>query len=149
MAQVQRDLHEIILNNTPDSWSYIWNFRTFFSKKGLQALKWSLILHLAFNWNRKSSCQNKHKVFFWLLLKERLSTRDLLKRKNMTLQGYNCPLCNGSAEETLIHMFIHCTFTTQCWAWLKFRWTIVSVPSKLYKVLKINYMCLSSWKSSF
>ena len=30
MAQVQRDLHEITLNDMPDSWSYIWNFRTFF-----------------------------------------------------------------------------------------------------------------------
>uniref|UniRef100_A0A0A8ZD98 Reverse transcriptase zinc-binding domain-containing protein n=1 Tax=Arundo donax TaxID=35708 RepID=A0A0A8ZD98_ARUDO len=33
----------------------------------------------------KSCAQGKHKFFFWLLLKDRLNTRNLLKRKNRVL----------------------------------------------------------------
>ena len=48
----------------------------------------------AFRWVWKSFCQPKHKVFCWLLLKDRLSTRNILRRKNMQLESYNCELCN-------------------------------------------------------
>ena len=39
----------------------------------------------AFKWLCKSACQNKRKFFFWLILKDCLSTRALLKRRNMHL----------------------------------------------------------------
>ena len=45
------------------------------------------------------------------------STRELLRRKNMDLLDYNCILCNGSTEESLLHLFLGCPFATQCWAW--------------------------------
>jgi hypothetical protein len=35
----------------------------------------------------------KHKVFFWLLLKDRVSTRDILRRRNQPLDIYSCELC--------------------------------------------------------
>jgi hypothetical protein len=53
-----------------------------------------------FKWVWNSSCQNKHKVFAWLFLKDRLSTRELLKRKNMELQDYSCVLCSSLTEDT-------------------------------------------------
>jgi len=40
-------------------------------------------VHPVFRWIWKSSCQHKHKVFFWLLAQDRLSTRNILRRKNM------------------------------------------------------------------
>jgi hypothetical protein len=36
---------------------------------------------------------NGPKVFFWLLLKDRLNTCNLLLRKNKILPSYNCVLC--------------------------------------------------------
>jgi hypothetical protein len=33
------------------------------------------------------------KFFLWLLLNDRLNTRVLLQRKNMTLDSYTCELC--------------------------------------------------------
>ena len=53
------------------------------------------------------------------MLKDRLSTRELLRRKNMDLQDYNCILCNGLIEESLCHLFIHCPFANACWNWLQ------------------------------
>jgi hypothetical protein len=47
------------------------------------------------------SCQQKHKVFLWLLRQDRLNTRGLLKRKNMLLESYTCELCLLQREEIL------------------------------------------------
>ena len=44
-----------------------------FLQKGLLTSHWSCSSSPAFKWLWKSSCQNKHKVFFWLLLKDRLA----------------------------------------------------------------------------
>ena len=46
---------------------------------------------------------------------ERASTRELLKRKNMNLQNFNCVLCVGTTEESLLHLFLGCPFAFQCW----------------------------------
>ena len=62
--------------------------------------------------------QNKHKVFAWLILKDRLSTTELLRRKNMELHDYNCVLCNQITEESVFHLLIGCPFATACWNWL-------------------------------
>ena len=70
----------------------------------------------AFKWLCKNCCQHKHKVFFWLLLKDRLSTRDLLGRKGMVLQSHDCVLCHQNSSETLGHLFLTCPFATQFWA---------------------------------
>jgi len=51
-------------------------------------------------------------------MKDRLSTRELLKRKNMELQDYNCVLCNNRTEESLLHLMLLCPFAQACWAWL-------------------------------
>jgi hypothetical protein len=62
-----------------------------------------------------NACQPKHKVFFWLLLKERLSTRNILNRKNLHLDSYNFVLCLQSTEETCQHLFLLCPFAKKCW----------------------------------
>lgn len=63
----------------------------------------------------KSCCQPKHKVFFWLLLNDRLSTRNILKRKNMHLDSYECVLCQSATEECRNHLFVNCQFARSCW----------------------------------
>jgi hypothetical protein len=68
-----------------------------------------------FKWLWKSKCQPKHKVFFWLLLKDRLNTRNILKRKNMQLDSFDCVICNSLLEETAGHLFLDCSFALACW----------------------------------
>jgi hypothetical protein len=51
---------------------------------------------------------------FWLL-KDRVSMRELLRRKNMDLQDFNCVLCNAAVEESMPHLFFECPFAIQCW----------------------------------
>ncbi|WVZ76722.1 hypothetical protein U9M48_024674 [Paspalum notatum var. saurae] len=59
--------------------------------------------------------QPKHKVYFWLLLKDRLSTRDLLRRKTMQLPTYECVLCSNRVDESVQHLFLSCSFSQLVW----------------------------------
>jgi hypothetical protein len=72
-------------------------------------------IHDSYKWLWKSKCQPKHKVFFWLLLKDRLNTRNILRRKNMELASFDCVFCVNSTEETAQHLFLQCPFAGQCW----------------------------------
>jgi hypothetical protein len=73
-------------------------------------------IHPAFKWLWKTSVQKRHKVFFWLLLKDQLSTRNILRRRNQVIPSYDCVLCNPCVEETLEHLFLNCNFARSCWA---------------------------------
>ena len=89
---------------------------TFFStSKAYKHLNGHMPTHALFRKIWKSSCQAKHKVFFWLLLRDRLSTRALLRRRNMQLPSYDCACCTLDVEETLSHLFLTCPFAQVCW----------------------------------
>jgi hypothetical protein len=68
-----------------------------------------------YRWLWAASCQPKHKVFFWLLLKNRLNTRGMIRRKNMQLDSYDCELCLLQKEEKLRHLFFKCPFAKNYW----------------------------------
>lgn len=98
-----------------DSWSYIWASGLFTSSKAYKHLTGTALVHPGFTWLWRCSVQHKHKTFFWLLMKDRLSTRNLLKRRNMELPSYDCVLYTASNEESLHHLFLQCPFAQQCW----------------------------------
>jgi len=113
------DLQQLAVNENSDQWTCIWNSKSFSVAKAYKHLSRHNIIPPSFRWLWHSSIQNKHKVFFWLILKDRLSTRELLKRKNMELQDYNCVLCINPMEESLNHLLLHCPFAISCWNWLQ------------------------------
>jgi hypothetical protein len=88
-----------------DSWNYIWGINEFSLKKAYLVMIGKVPSPPHFSWLWKSACEAKHKFVFWLLLVDRLNTRNLLGRKNFHLQSYNCDVLNCNDEETLIHLF--------------------------------------------
>jgi hypothetical protein len=116
MLQLQILIEHANLGETSDKWTYIWNSSNFTVKQAYSHLRGQIIAHPFFKWLWASSCQSKHKVFFWLVLKDRLSTRELLRRKIMFLPDYTCVLCNGSEDESLFHLLLDCPFARDCWA---------------------------------
>jgi hypothetical protein len=98
-----------------DMWSYIWGKRTYSSSRAYNHLFGSESVHPIFRWTWQTSYQQKHKVFFWLLLQDRLNTRGLLRRKNMSLESYTRELCLLLREEKLRHLFFKCSFAKKCW----------------------------------
>jgi hypothetical protein len=79
-----------VQQNLPDNWHYIWGSDSFSTTKAYNFLIGVQHTPIFFTWLWKSSCQQKHKFFFWLLLHDRLNTRNLLRRKNCLLPSYNC-----------------------------------------------------------
>lgn len=158
MLQLEMLLQQSQVNGSPDKWSYIWNSSLFSVKRAYRQLKGHLVLHPVYKWLWKSSCQNKHKVFFWLLIKDRLSTRELLRRKNMKLSDYNCVLCTASVEESLSPLFLECPFANQCWAWKNLQIDQQLDPFQILQSFKnqlqvpffmeiIIVMCWTIWKA--
>lgn len=106
---------QFTLTDSTDQWVCIWGSSLFSCNKAYKSLIGHADTPRIFSWLCKCSCQPKHKFFFWLLLKDRLSTRNLLKWRNMELQSYTCVLCGVETKESLDHLFISCPFALACW----------------------------------
>jgi hypothetical protein len=105
-GQLETFVLSLQLEENLDQWSYIWGNATFSSIKVYKRLIGSQPVHPAHRWLWKSSCQPKHKIFFWLLMHDKLNTRGRLRRRNMHLDSYVCELCILQREETLRHLFL-------------------------------------------
>jgi hypothetical protein len=81
-----------------------------------------------FTWLWSSSNLGKHKFFLWLLIRDRFSTRNILRRKNMQLDDYTCVLCNSGHEETSFHLFFECPFSQACWDTIPINWDLNAPP---------------------
>jgi hypothetical protein len=106
---------QITVTNAKDIWKFIWGSEIFSTKKTYRHLMGHIQVHHIFKSLWKNKCQPKHKVFYWLWLKNRLDTRNMLRRKNMTLESYTCENCIWQKEETLYHLFLRCNFAKACW----------------------------------
>ena len=65
----------------------------------------------------------KFNFFAWLLLVDRLNTRDILRRRKKHLEeGYLCSLCHDQVNETILHLFFECQSSTARWFLLGIQW---------------------------
>jgi len=108
--------------DTEDQWTYIWGSLTYRSSKSYRILIGQWQASLLFEWMWSCGNLGKHKFFFWLLLMDRLNTRNILRRKNRQLDDYNCVLCNTNSEETNFHLFFDCPFSIACWNSINISW---------------------------
>jgi hypothetical protein len=46
----------------------------------------------------------------------------------MSLDDYNCVLCNLNCEETSLHLFFECPFSSDCWATIPIIWNLNASP---------------------
>ena len=98
-----------------DEWNCVWGseysanrFYTFYFKD-VQA-------HCTYKWIWKLGSTMKIKVFGWLLLSDRLNTRNMLKRRHYNIgTDFGCLLCTACQDETMEHLFFECTFSLACW----------------------------------
>jgi hypothetical protein len=72
----------------------------------------------------KSRCLNKQKVFAWLILVDRINTRDMMNRRHWVVtSGLDCAICGRSERETKEHLFFNCGFARRIWQILGIIWT--------------------------
>jgi len=108
--------------NGTDSWSYSWGSPKFSSKKAYNILIGNTEASPLFAWMWGSSNLGKHKFFFWLLLRDRLNTRNMLRRKNRHLDDYNCVFCNSNTEETAFIFSSLALSALPCWNSINIFW---------------------------
>jgi hypothetical protein len=120
LQELESGFSTLTLTSSSDNWTYIWGSSQFSASKVYNLLSGHTQADPIFKRLWKTSCQGKHKVFFWLVLKDRLSTRNMLRRKRMHLENYNCVLCQQHNEETLMHLLFYCPFAKNCWGTLNF-----------------------------
>jgi hypothetical protein len=76
-----------------------------------------------FQWIWKSKCIMKIKMFSWLMLSDRLNTKDLLQRRHWIVNNdYCCVLCPRNYHEDRDHLFFNCTFSSRVWIYLQIQW---------------------------
>jgi hypothetical protein len=119
LQELQPEFSTTALNEMNDNWIYIWGSAQFSSSKAYKTLTGHSQAEPIFRWLWKTSCQEKHKIFFWLTLIDRLSTRNMIRR-GMHLDDYQCVLCQNSTEETVMHLLFYCPFAKDCWSWMDF-----------------------------
>jgi hypothetical protein len=59
----------------------------------------------ALKWIWQECCQQKHKIFFWSLVHNRLNTRAMFQRKNLFMNSYTCIICDHDELESRNHLF--------------------------------------------
>jgi hypothetical protein len=110
-------------DNSNDGWTYIWGRQSFSSRRYYQFHFSSVSPPRTIPWLWKSKCMPKIKLFTWLLLNDRLNTRNILRRRGKFLEeGYNCVLCLDLIEETMDHLFFFCSSSEARWFAIGISW---------------------------
>lgn len=105
-------------------WTYIWGQANYSSHKSYKFIHKTIQSTIVFKWIWKSKYVSKLKVFPWLLLRNWLNTKSMLRRPHY-YSGSNrtCVLCQSSADETILHLFFTCRFSKLCWQRLGIQWS--------------------------
>ena len=57
----------------------------------------------------------------------------------MTLDCYNCVLCNLDCEETCFHLFFECPFSRDCWSTIPINWNLNLNPLDMILQARENF----------
>ena len=100
-----------------DEWIYTWGSNFYTANKFYDFYFRDIQARPAFSWLWKSKTTMKLKVFGWLLLSDRLNTRNMLKHRHYNIGNtFGCLLCPTCTDETVEHLFFECPFSLHCWA---------------------------------
>lgn len=122
LVLIQQGMVDHPISDTCDIWEYKWGPK-YASSAYYAHLHEHLVVPAVYKWIWSSACAMKLKVFAWLLLSDRLNTRDMLIRRNWKVtDDKHCVLCPGRIYEDRIHLFFTCNFSQRVWNYLQITW---------------------------
>mgnify|MGYP000865977159 FL=1 len=125
LTQLQALLPLINLDGeSKDIWKWPSKSGVFMSKIYYDSCFSHLVVDPIFKWIWKCACTLKFKVFGWLLLMDRLNTRDMMQRRHWIIQDDTCVLCNLAQHEDRAHLFFACNFSQRVWNYLGISWSV-------------------------
>ena len=127
--QVQHILSDINIEPLQlDTRRFVWGNSEYTSSKFYHFLFSVVTPDMTLKYIWKSRSLPKLKVFLWLLVKDRLNTRDIMIRRHWRLDsGPSCVLCTAHSLETRDHLFFECSFARACWTSCNIAWDL-SMP---------------------
>ena len=121
-------LQQLLYDQSPpeseiDAWRYIWGNNSYSSQRLYKLSFANSEAHPAYNWIWKANCTPRIKFFPWVVLVDRLNTKDMLRRRHCNIQDDDlCVLCPLRVVEDLDHLLFFCTFSRRCWQALQIQW---------------------------
>jgi hypothetical protein len=98
----------------------------------------SMLNHTPSSWLWKSKCTSKHKFFAWLILHDRINTKDMLLRRHWNVtNNHSCVLCHDDSYEDWRHLFFNCIYSTRIWNYLQIPWQPGDTLASLITAKKI------------
>jgi hypothetical protein len=87
----------------------------------------------------KSKCIIKIKMLAWLLLSDRLNTKDTIQRRHWkVIDDYNCVLC-PKIHDDRDHLFFNCNVTARIWNYLQIQWGTIGSMVQTGDVARRNF----------
>ncbi|KAM3292613.1 hypothetical protein ACQJBY_036379 [Aegilops geniculata] len=153
LARVEELIASRTTSDNRDRWKYHWASGQYSSMKMYKRLMGNYKAHSIFQNLWGTHCRLRHKIFGWLLLHDRINTRNMLHRRNMHLPDSTCALCLDKVEEPLLHLFWNCPFALSCWDVIAPGRTrgistfdeIVLISNQLPKDLALDIIIMSCW----
>ena len=100
-----------------------------------------------YKWIWKSACMLKFKFFAWILLSDRLNTKDLLQRRHWHVTNdFSCVLCVGNHHEDRLHLFFQCIFSQRVWNYLQIDWSLSSDLQTAASLARAGFNMPFSWR---
>jgi hypothetical protein len=122
LVELQDIMQSNPLSESKDVWKYCWGEK-YTAKSFYTHIHSHIQVPRIYKWLWNSCCIMKTKVFAWLLLSDRLNTRDLLQRRHWKVtEDTHCVLCPGKVYEDRIHLFFECNFSVRVWNYLQIEW---------------------------
>jgi hypothetical protein len=110
------------LSDHNDVWIYSWGEK-YVVANFYESIHSHITVPKVYHWLWKSSCVMTSKVFAWLLLKDRLNTKDMLQRRHWNVvEQSHCVLCPLRVHEDRSHLFFQCNFSQRIWNYLQIQW---------------------------
>jgi hypothetical protein len=117
LHQLQTMLTDIQYHpNDYDSWVLVWGNQNYSSRRYYHIVFENLQVHQIFKALWKSKCIPHIKLFFVVLLVDRLNTRTMPLRRNYHVQPNEfCVLCPNNTPEDIDHLLFTYPFALACW----------------------------------
>jgi hypothetical protein len=64
----------------------------------------------------------RQKFFAWLMLHNRLNTKEMMIKKNFYVEFKDCIICEEWPEENIMHLFFECSFSQSFWWAIGLEW---------------------------
>jgi hypothetical protein len=112
-TMLQEIFHYNILLENNDTWKYCWG-EEYAASSFYKKIHDHIQTPAVYKWLWKSCCIMKTKGFAWLMLSDRLNTRDMLQRRHWRVTNdTHCVLFPIRSYEDRIHLFFQCNFSVR------------------------------------